>query len=159
MNALFTIGYQGSSAEAFVEALVNARVDGLVDVREAPWSRRPEFTRRALDQRLAAAGIGYRHERTLGAPQALRDRLRAGGDRAEFESGYLAHLAGQEEALAGLAREVPGRAALMCCEAEPSECHRRLVAEALRRLTGLAPRHLHPGRDRYDRAQGRLDLD
>ena len=158
MEALCTIGYQGATPEAFVRTLVEEGVGMLVDVREAPWSRRPAFTRAALAERLAAAGIAYRHERALGAPRPLRDRVRAGGDRAAFEAAYLAHLAAQDDTLDRLARELTGRVALMCYERDVRECHRRLVADALQRRTGLTPRHLQPGRDHLD-PQARLALD
>ncbi len=80
IRELFTIGYEGSRLADVVAALSDAGVTTLLDVREAPWSRRPEFTKRALGAAMAAAGIGYRHMKALGTPKAGRDAARA--DRA-----------------------------------------------------------------------------
>ena len=160
MRRLCTIGYQGVSAQAFVDALAEAAVDTLVDVRAVAWSRRPEFGKRALRDRLAAAGLAYRHEPDLGAPKALREQARS-GDRRAFEAGYAAHLATRGALLERLLDELSGTAALMCMERDPADCHRRLVAEALERQAGLVAEHLFPGgaRDAAPPAQGRLPLD
>lgn len=160
MQRLCTIGYQGASAEAFIQALLDAQVSTLVDVRAVAWSRRPEFCRRALQQRLAESAIGYRHEPALGAPKALRDQARA-GHRQSFEAGYAAHLGAQGPVLDQLAAALRGTAALMCMEREPSDCHRRLVADALAQRTGLAVEHLFAEgrRDAASAAQGRLPLE
>ena len=60
---------------------------------------------------------------------------------------FAARLAGTEAqaALASLgerARREP--VCLLCLEADPTHCHRTLVAEAVARDTGLAVNHLHP---------------
>jgi uncharacterized protein (DUF488 family) len=66
-GALFTIGHSTREADAFVALLRHHGVDLLVDVRRYPGSRRhPHFNREALADRLAAAGIGYRHAPDLG---------------------------------------------------------------------------------------------
>ena len=91
-GVLFTIGYERSSLADVVAALGDTGVTTLVDVREAPWSRRPEFTKRALGEAMAAAGIGYRHMKALGTPKAGRDAARA-GDTAGFHAIFEAQLA------------------------------------------------------------------
>ena len=160
MRRLCTIGYQGASAGAFVQALAEAGVDTLVDVRAVAWSRRPEFSRGALEARLAAAGITYRHEPRLGAPKPLREQARS-GERQAFAADYAAHLAEQDPVLERLLADLPGTAALMCMERDPADCHRRLVAEALEQRAGLVPEHLFPPRPAGGAgpAQGKLALD
>ncbi len=141
---VFTIGYEGSRLADVVAALGDAGVTTLVDVREAPWSRRPEFAKRALGEAMAAAGIGYRHMKALGTPKAGRDAARA-GDIATFHAIFDAQLAteaaqtqlGEVEAL--VATERP---CLMCYERDPERCHRSIVAARLAETTGLAVRHL-----------------
>lgn len=144
MEALSTIGYEGAALNDFLEALRGAGVTTLLDVRQAPTSRRPEFAKRQLAEALEEAGIAYRHEGALGAPKALRERLKQGEcDEAEFFAGYEEHLATQNEKLDELV-ELPGHVALMCYERDVRHCHRRSVARALEQRTGLAARHLTP---------------
>ena len=141
---LFTIGYQGSRLADFVATLRDAGVTTLVDVREAPWSRRPEFAKRALGEAMAAAGIGYRHMKALGTPKVGRDAARA-GDTAGFHAIFDAQLATEAaqiqlgEVAALVAAERP---CLMCYERDPNQCHRSIVAARLTETTGLAVRHL-----------------
>ncbi len=143
-DVLFTIGYEGSRLVDVVAALSDAGVTTLVDVREAPWSRRPEFAKRALGAAMAAAGIGYRHMKALGTPKAGRDAARA-GDIATFHAIFGAQLATEAaqsqlgEVAALVATERP---CLMCYERDPERCHRSIVAARLAETTGLAVRHL-----------------
>ena len=141
---LFTVGYEGSRLTDIVAALRDAGVTTLVDVREAPWSRRPEFAKRALGEAMAAAGIGYLHLKALGTPKAGRDAARA-GDTASFHAIFDAQLttdaaqAQLEEVAALVATERP---CLMCYERDPNRCHRSIVAARLSATTTLAVRHL-----------------
>lgn len=135
---VLTIGYQGAEPAAFVATLAGHGVTLLVDVRHQPWSRRPEFTGRALTEAMAAAGIGYRHVPALGSPPALRDLARTGKAGA-FADAFRAHLAGApaRDALDALAAlHGAERLCLMCLERRPGDCHRRFVAAALAAHTG-----------------------
>lgn len=144
--AVFTIGYEGATPDRLVATLRQAGVRRLVDVRALANSRRPGFAKRALSAALEEAGIGYEHLRALGTPAEGRAAVRAGRPAA-MRRVFAAHLAGTEAqaALAGLtatARREP--VCLLCLEADPAQCHRTLVAEAVAAGTGLATSHLHP---------------
>ena len=143
-GTLFTIGYEGSRLTDIVAALRDAGVTTLVDVREAPWSRRPEFAKRALGEAMAEAGIGYRHLKALGTPKVGRDAARA-GDTASFHAIFDAQL--ETEAAQAQLGEVEAlvsteRPCLMCYERDPNRCHRSILAARLAETTGLAVRHL-----------------
>lgn len=146
MRALYTIGYESSSMATFLAALAEAGVTQLVDVRQAPVSRKPGFARRALGAALGEAGIGYRHEGALGAPKPLRDQVRRDGDYTTFFSAYRGHLSHQWSRLEVLAREADDRIALMCYERDVVTCHRYAVAEGLAAITAVEPVHLVPAR-------------
>ena len=141
---LYTAGYEGAGHARFVATLRAARIELLIDVRARPWSRNPDFTKRALSGHLAAAGIGYLHLEALGSPDALRAAARA-GDSDAYPAGYLRHLetpaaiAARAEA-AALAAE--RRVALMCMEADPARCHRSLLAAHLAAEHGFRIEHL-----------------
>jgi uncharacterized protein (DUF488 family) len=137
-----TIGYEDATPAALVAALGQAGITTVVDVRALANSRRPGFAKRALSAGLAEAGIGYAHMPALGTPAAGRQAARS-GKPGEMRRIFAAHLAGVEPqaALAELrARAVREPVCLLCLEADPAQCHRTLVAEAM----GLPIRHLAP---------------
>ncbi|MDO9710327.1 DUF488 domain-containing protein [Paracraurococcus lichenis] len=146
---LFTIGYEGATLDGLIATLREAGVTRLVDVRELANSRRPGFAKRALSEALGRAGIGYAHVRALGTPPEGRAAARAGRS-AEMKRIFGARLAGIEAQAAVAALAAEGREArlcLLCLEADPAQCHRSLVAEAVAAAGGLGIVHLHPGAD------------
>ena len=86
-----------------------------------------------LSQMLGERGIAYEHRKALGTPPDLRWLFHA-GRLAEAASAYRDHVeATAPGALDELAAELAAapRTALMCLEAEPAVCHRRVLAEQL----------------------------
>jgi uncharacterized protein (DUF488 family) len=159
MTELLTIGYEGSTPDAFDAALGAAGVELVVDVRAVAASRRRGFAKTALSCRLADTGIRYIHLRELGDPKPGRDAARA-GRWADFISIFSAHLATPEASL-GLARlselAVQQRTALLCYEADAALCHRTIVAEWVARDCELVVAHLQAapltgGKHERDRA-------
>ncbi len=146
VRPLFTIGYEGATPVRLIGTLRAAGVATLVDVRALANSRRPGFAKTALSAALAEAGIGYAHLKALGTPAEGRAAVRAGRP-AEMRRIFGAHLAGLEAqaALAGLADRTRNETiCLLCLEADPQQCHRTLVAEAVAMETGIEISHLHP---------------
>jgi ATP-dependent DNA helicase RecQ len=95
---IFTIGYQGLSIEDLGAILERKSIDRIIDVRSKPFSRKRDFTRKAL-----AAAFGPRYfwkGDVLGGLGVIQD------DAVD----WLAH---QDGALL-----------LMCMEADPRDCHR-----------------------------------
>lgn len=157
MDALSTIGYEGAGLEAFLATLREHGADLLLDVRQAPVSRRPEFSKKALTVAMSEAGMAYRHHGRLGAPKPLRERLKQGVcSTDEFFAAYTEHLATHQDLLDALATEPCGHVVLMCYERDVRECHRSVVAGALEERTGLMAHHLVPVRDEGG-GQGELD--
>jgi uncharacterized protein (DUF488 family) len=143
---LFTIGYEGADIESVIDALLRAGVTTLVDVRDAPVSRKKGFSKKALEAALAGAGITYLHLRWLGNPRPGRDAGRA-GDIPTYHRIYLARLA-TPEAQAQLAEAGRiadrGGACLMCYEHDPTLCHRTILADRLRASHGYDIENLFP---------------
>lgn len=145
MHALFTFGYEGLTIEAFIDRLVEARVELIVDVREMPLSRKKGFSKTAFRESLVSAGIDYQHRPRLGCPKPVRDRYKTDHDWAAYTKGFLAHLATEQREVADLAiaaRE--RRACLVCFEADFNHCHRTYVARAARLAGGPEVHHLTP---------------
>ncbi|MCS4505509.1 DUF488 domain-containing protein [Arhodomonas aquaeolei] len=148
MSRLFTIGYERASLAAFTDTLTHARVSVLVDVRLSPHSRRREFALKHLGAGMAERGIRYLSRPDLGTPPPAQAAAKA-GDMATFERLYREHLdtAVARDALAELAGLVEGEVAcVMCYERDPKRCHRRLIAETLRRRDGILSQDLLPPR-------------
>ena len=148
MPTLATIGYEGATVDGLLDALREAGVELLVDVRAVASSRRAGFAKTRLAANLAGAGIAYLHLRGLGTPADGRAAARA-SRYDELRAIYLAHLAtpgaqAELETLAGLVR-AGRRVCLLCLEADPAHCHRSLVAAALGSRLPVRVTHLAPG--------------
>ena len=135
MTRLWTIGYERLLPEALVAELRYAGVRRVIDVRFRPQSRRPGMSKTRLAALLAEHGIAYEHRRALGTPADLRYLFHS-GRVAEAAAAYRRHVeasaADELDALADELTRAPATA-LLCLEADPAGCHRRLVAEALTR--------------------------
>ena len=146
-RSVATIGYELATPASLVGALQRAGVDIVVDVRAVASSRKRGFAKTALSHALNQAGIEYLHLRSLGTPTAGRAAARA-GRHSEMERIFRTHLLtpAAKAALADLAGLVrTGRhACLLCLEANPEQCHRTLVAEALGGLVPVRVEHLRP---------------
>lgn len=134
-----SVGYERhKDNREFAQALADAGVERLVDVRELPISRRRGYAKSALMAAMAEAGVEYVHVRALGNPKPFRDLYKAGRTeegRAAYEAFLLEE---RQEALAALAemlREKP--AALMCVEHDSATCHRAVILEVLRSRLSL----------------------
>jgi uncharacterized protein (DUF488 family) len=79
-SALYTFGYEGLTIEAFIKRPQQACVQVNLEVRELPLSRKKGFSKTALREALAAAGIADEHRPALGCPKPVRDRYKADGD-------------------------------------------------------------------------------
>ena len=120
---IVSVGYQGRSVDELIEVLRGGGVELLVDVRLNPISRKPGLSKKPLSRALAAAGIGYRHERALGNQRDNRDpfdRQRYGDYLAENGSAVLAEIM-------ELAKSV--RVALLCYEHQHRDCHRSCILD------------------------------
>lgn len=132
---LWTVGHSNRSIERLIEILASASIEQVADVRRLPASRaHPHFAREALDARLGEAGIGYRHFPGLGGRRRRRryDSPNTGWRVAAFNA-YADHMATPEyqaalDELLALARSRP--TVILCAEAVPWRCHRRLIADS-----------------------------
>ncbi len=135
-----TIGYEGLPPADFLHLLREAGIRRVADVRAIANSRKPGYAKRALSAALEGAGIEYVHIPALGTPAAGRAAVRAGRPQ-EMRRIYLPHLARPEAqtALADLAQtSAKTPTCLLCLEADPTHCHRTLIAEAMHDRWGFA---------------------
>lgn len=141
MSRVWTIGYEKLRPESLAAELEAAGVQRVVDVRFRPQSRKPGMSKTRLGELLASRGIAYEHRRELGTPPDLRHLYRTNRVAAAAD-GFRRHVEQTApDALDDLADDLAGdgpRTALLCLEADPAVCHRRVLTELLRgRLGGL----------------------
>jgi uncharacterized protein (DUF488 family) len=136
-RTLYTIGHSTRGIDELIALLDEHGVEVLVDVRRFPGSRRhPQFGSAALAAALRAAGIEYRHAEALGGRrasdiQAASPNTAWRNDAFRAYADYMAtppFRAALDELIGLSADRTP---AIMCAEAVPWRCHRRLITDAL----------------------------
>lgn len=134
---LATLGYEGLAVDRYLETVLAAGVQLVVDVRRIPMSRRPGYSKKRFAESCGAVGLGYIHMVDLGTPRDVLYAYRETHDRAEFSAAMNAYLDTQESAIRALADLAASQTAcLLCYEADPAACHRRAVSERVQTLVG-----------------------
>ncbi|MGE0060266.1 MAG: DUF488 family protein [Dehalococcoidia bacterium] len=135
MTTVYTIGHSNTPVQALLDQLTAAGIEIVVDIRRFPSSRRnPQFNATSLAASLRGAGIEYQHAEALGG---RREPLPDSPNRAIASDqlrGYVDYSATPEFEAAEqqlLATADQRRTAVMCAEAQPDDCHRFLLADAL----------------------------
>ena len=150
---LNTVGHSALSTEAFLSRLSAHGIRQLADVRRFPGSRRhPHFSQRPLATALEDAGIAYRHFEDLGGHRSgSPGSPHHGWPQAGFRH-YADHMESSAFAAALARLEAWARGAptaVMCAEARPEACHRRLLSDALVR-DGFTVVHILDGSTRRE---------
>jgi uncharacterized protein (DUF488 family) len=135
-RAIWTLGHSNRPMETFLGLLEGSSIRLVADVRRFPGSRRhPQFGRESLERHLGEAGIGYRHLDGLGGRRSARAPESPNtGWRVESFNAYADYMDTPEfqSALSELERLAEAcETAIVCAEALPWRCHRRLIADAL----------------------------
>ncbi len=134
---LYTIGFTKKSAEQFFGLLEANGVTRLVDIRLHPGGQLAGFTKKDdlaffLSRLLECE---YRHEVSLAPTAEMLSEYRSDHDWAEYEKQFeqLMEERGIPKALnSDLFADAV--CCLLCSEPTPEHCHRRLVAERLKRF-------------------------
>lgn len=143
---LNTIGFAGKNLEEFVGLLRSADVSKVIDARLRPDTQLSAYARQR-DLRYILEhyeGITYEHNPALTPTPEILDDYRSSKDWDAYVRGF-AELISEREMSACLEQSAKAHesVAILCSEATPEKCHRRLVAEdySLSR-TGVTIRHL-----------------
>jgi len=130
-----TIGYSGWTIEEFIGLLKKKGVETIVDVRNNPFSRKPDFSKNKLKDHLQRASIDYIHIPELGIPSKDRKDAKTEADVKILFGRYKEDLTTKSEALdrvISLGRKKT--IALLCLEKDHHDCHRGIIAERLEQL-------------------------
>lgn len=142
MSTFFTIGHSNHSVPKLLELLQANEIETVVDVRSSPYSRlHPQFNREPFAIALKRSGLTYEFMgATLGGRSDDPSCYRNG--RVDYEivakTGYF---------IRGLQSLIEvgttTRAALLCAEREPIECHRTLLVSRRLSESGFEVQHVH----------------
>jgi len=130
---LFTIGFTQKSAEKFFETLIKSGVKTLIDTRLNNVSQLAGFAKKNdlvyfLKQ---IGGIDYVHILDLAPTKDILDEYKKNkGDWGVYEQKFL-KLISERAIEKKVTPELINYGCLLCSEAKPHNCHRRLVAEYL----------------------------
>ena len=142
---VFTIGFTKTTAEQFFTRLRQPGLVRVVDVRLKNVSQLAGFAKKD-DLRFflrEICGIDYVHLPDLAPTQNMLDAYKKnGGDWPTYERQFL-ELMTKRRVEETTPRDMIDGGCLLCSEATPEHCHRRLVAEYLREKWGsLEIKHL-----------------
>lgn len=135
MKTLFTIGHSNHPWREFLDLLLFYEITQLVDIRTIPKSRWfPWFNKTKMASALLKEKIAYHHLPELGGLRhAKKDSINKSWENSSFR-GYADYMQTPEffsglKILNKLIR-TNGKTAIMCAEALPWQCHRKLVSDA-----------------------------
>lgn len=136
-ECFYTIGYEGSSFEGYLNRLIKNNIKLLCDVRRNPLSRKYGFSKSTLKDTLNKLDIEYIHIPELGIVSEKRQELKSQDDYKRLFNEYERTTLHENEAaliqLQGLLKQHK-RIAITCFEAEECMCHRGRVAKALAQM-------------------------
>ena len=151
MAKVFTIGHSNRKWSDFTCILKDNHVDLLVDVRRYPGSRAcPQFNKVQMTTELEKENVSYIHIEKLGGRRNKldikensrnNDHNNAGWKNKSFRA-YADNMAttsfkeGINELLSLMKKY--SNLAIMCAEAVPWRCHRRMIADHLIMLEGIS---------------------
>lgn len=134
---LYTVGYEGLDIDEFTAFLKKKKIQLIADVRKNPVSRKKGFSKNKMAEQLKLKKIDYAHFPALGTPSAWRKLEHEGKiTRKKMFEEYVDKIIPQGEkeieALRKLMKEK--RIALLCYEADATDCHRSFIAQEIWRL-------------------------
>jgi uncharacterized protein (DUF488 family) len=130
--ALHTIGYGARTLDQLVAVLNLHRIVYVLDVRTSPYSKfKPEFSRQPLEAALKARGLRYLFLGDMLGGQPRDPDCYTDGkvdyDKVRRQPFFQSGLERLRQA-----HEQRSRAALLCSEGRPEQCHRsKMIGEAL----------------------------
>ncbi len=132
---LFTIGFAETNAASFFTNLRQSGAKRVIDVRLNNTSQLAGFTKRE-DLRFflrEVCAMDYVHLPQLAPTQDILDDFKKHkGSWATYEEAFMKLMVARSVQRT-LSHEVLHLGCLLCSEKQPSNCHRRLVAEYLQR--------------------------
>lgn len=147
MRRIFTIGHSNHQWNEFTRLLQENHVDMIVDVRRYPGSKSfPQFNKEIMAKELLTKNIEYKHIEKLGgrrkeiAKALVYDNSAWKNKSFRSYADYMVTISFKEgiKELLSLITNGDDSLAIMCSEAVPWRCHRRLIADYLVMIHGIS---------------------
>lgn len=133
VKPLFTVGHSTRGLDELIAVVRAHGIARVVDVRRFPGSRRnPQFGRDVLAGALVAAGLEYEWCPQLGGMRSRRKGKAPSAWRVAGFAAYADYMLTAEfrQAIDGVLEAAQSQeTAVMCAEAFPYQCHRRLISD------------------------------
>lgn len=148
MSNLYTIGFTKKSAEEFFNLLKENNIEWIIDIRLNPNSQLSGFAKgKDLSYFLKElVGVKYKHIVELAPTKEILDDYRKKViDWKGYEERFIKLLKDRKigEKLDDLLPKKVQNICLLCSEASPKQCHRRLVGEYIKEFKeGIVITHL-----------------
>lgn len=129
--AVYTIGYEGKTVDAFFNYLLEKGIETIIDVRANPVSRKYGFAGKRMKQIGENLGMDYLHLPSLGV--SSRERANLSDEVSyiryftKYEHDILAHREQEIKEVGAFMRGIPS--VLVCVEKDAECCHRSKLAE------------------------------
>ncbi|MDE2858856.1 MAG: DUF488 family protein [Chloroflexota bacterium] len=142
--AVYTVGYEGKSVDAFFNYLLEKGIETIIDVRANPISRKYGFSGSRMKQIGEYLGIEYQHFPSLGVASSERANLRDNGSYTRLFNKYEQHiLAYRKQEVREVGKYMQSwPSVLVCVEKDVTCCHRSRLAIAVARESRLRVTHL-----------------
>lgn len=132
-SSIFSIGHGQKTTEEFILELRSFDIQYLIDVRSSPFSKwAPQYNKGTIEKLLKQSGVIYLYMGDVIGGRPLNEECF--DDEGYFDYKKMAEMPQFQMGLKRLviANEKRCRVAVMCSEADPSQCHRsKLIGREL----------------------------
>ncbi|MCR8667078.1 DUF488 domain-containing protein [Aestuariibaculum sp. M13] len=139
-TVLFTIGYEGTSLETYINKLILNDVKVLCDVRKNSFSMKYGFSKSQLKTACEGVGIEFLHMPEVGIKSEKRQVLNCQADYdalfVDYKKTVLHNETEKQYEILKLLKN-KGRIALTCFEKNIHQCHRKHLANSIKHLEGF----------------------
>ncbi len=143
-RAAYTIGYEGKSVDGFFNGLLASGLEGILDVRANPVSRKYGFAKRSMSRIAEHLGLAYHHMPELGITGNHRADLSDFDSYQRLLDQYEKKMLPKRKVYVEHATELLSSQplALLCMEKDVRCCHRGRLANRVAEESGLPVEHL-----------------
>jgi uncharacterized protein (DUF488 family) len=133
-EGFYTIGYEQRDIDNFLDAIIQSKIDMVVDVRRNAFSMNFSFAQKKLKSYLERAKIEYVHIPELGIESEDRKNLDSKEDYDRLFEKYAKELPSKQKYIGEVIKLGKQKGiALLCFEKDVEYCHRGQIANEIRR--------------------------
>jgi len=130
---VYTAGYAGLQIDGFLNLLLKAGIERVIDIRNKPVSRNYGFHKRTFSRLCSLLSMEYIHLSSLGVDSSKRKNLISASDYArllkEYRDNVQENCSDEIYRVIELINEKPS--VLVCQEEDEQYCHRSILADII----------------------------